>query len=443
MPRHSDFEKLYRGMIKQYGKEKGERVYYSFLNKHKLDDTKPMPSKLPSWAETTTEIMDLFSGRSKLLETEERFDWLDESIKLEGNVIRGHAIHADIPTANKVTYTEDELRHAARTLKGKRLFLNHLEDSDQAREYLKQKGSVLDPEVYDLITRIARRGDPALGEVVDAEYVNSDTRAVEYAARIDDPDALRLMKAGKVIGVSVGAVPRRTIEQNGALPVGVFFEDLSLVTAPERPGDPEATVKLWEKLREMAKEQEYPPDPYAVTPEGKLKKPGQFTPGEVTVNAEIPSAVTAGNEHTATQVGSTLEESNPSEKGGSNMPISKEDLEAINKGIQETLAKMKHQDNGEEEDTQARMKSLEEAFKGLKNQLDELAGKLKSFEAAMPTPPTKQEETKEKQKETAHREGIIGVPGQEPDFTGQGETEAERPLATFSGVMSRLTGRKQ
>ncbi len=431
-------------MIKQYGKEKGERVYYSFVNKHKLDDSRTMPEHLPK------DIAEILTGEAVLRETEERFDWLDETAKLEGNVVRGHAIHAGIPTANKVTYTEDELRQAARTLRGKRLFINHIEGPDQAHEYLREKGSVLDPEVYDLIARIARRGEAAIGEVIDAEYVDSDTRAVEYAASITDPDALRLMKAGKVVGVSVGATPRRTIEQNGTLPVGIFLDDLSLVTAPERLGDPEATAKLWEKLREMAKEQEWPPDPYGVTPEGKIKKPGQFGP-EVTVSvAGQPSSTTAtaSSGHTAIPVGPTREEAKSSE-GGSEMNLSKEDLEAIKQGFQETIEPindavmiMNEQNGGVKE----RLKGLEEAFKDLKTQVEEIAGKFKAMEKPEEEPPKEGETAGKKTKETTStvRQGVIGVPGQEPDLTGQGNIDEEqRPLGSFAGVMARLTGRKQ
>ena len=42
MPKHNDFQHIYAGMIEQYGKEKGEQVYYAYINKHGYDDTKPM-----------------------------------------------------------------------------------------------------------------------------------------------------------------------------------------------------------------------------------------------------------------------------------------------------------------------------------------------------------------------------------------------------------------
>ena len=53
MPKHPDFQEIYDSMKKQYGKRVDE-VYYAWVNKHRLNDTKPMniqyhkvnPSKL-------------------------------------------------------------------------------------------------------------------------------------------------------------------------------------------------------------------------------------------------------------------------------------------------------------------------------------------------------------------------------------------------------------
>jgi len=45
MPLHPDFVKILRNMQKKYGKERGRRIYYSWLNKHGYDDTKAFPRK--------------------------------------------------------------------------------------------------------------------------------------------------------------------------------------------------------------------------------------------------------------------------------------------------------------------------------------------------------------------------------------------------------------
>lgn len=39
MPKHPDFQHVYDLMLKEYGEEKGKKVYYAWLNKHQYDDT--------------------------------------------------------------------------------------------------------------------------------------------------------------------------------------------------------------------------------------------------------------------------------------------------------------------------------------------------------------------------------------------------------------------
>ncbi len=45
MPKHSDFVKIHARFIKQYGKEKGNSLYFAWLKKKGYDDTKPFPGK--------------------------------------------------------------------------------------------------------------------------------------------------------------------------------------------------------------------------------------------------------------------------------------------------------------------------------------------------------------------------------------------------------------
>lgn len=45
IPKHPDFLKIYKGFLKRYG-DRGEEVYHRWLNKNKLDDTKPMPKHI-------------------------------------------------------------------------------------------------------------------------------------------------------------------------------------------------------------------------------------------------------------------------------------------------------------------------------------------------------------------------------------------------------------
>lgn len=45
MPKHQDFQKIFNRFVKQYGSDKGESLYFEWLNKKGYDDTKPFPGK--------------------------------------------------------------------------------------------------------------------------------------------------------------------------------------------------------------------------------------------------------------------------------------------------------------------------------------------------------------------------------------------------------------
>jgi len=45
MPKHSDFVKIHSNFVSEYGKEKGEKLYHAFINKHSYDDTGSFPKK--------------------------------------------------------------------------------------------------------------------------------------------------------------------------------------------------------------------------------------------------------------------------------------------------------------------------------------------------------------------------------------------------------------
>jgi hypothetical protein len=63
---HPDFAKILQNFIRQYGSEKGRQYYYAWLNKHKLDDTKPYKNQ-----DQLGECVGAFC---------ESFRWLDEPL---------------------------------------------------------------------------------------------------------------------------------------------------------------------------------------------------------------------------------------------------------------------------------------------------------------------------------------------------------------------------
>ena len=46
LPLHPDFQRIKDKMVEKYGKDKGTRFFYAWVNKHGYDDTKPFPGKL-------------------------------------------------------------------------------------------------------------------------------------------------------------------------------------------------------------------------------------------------------------------------------------------------------------------------------------------------------------------------------------------------------------
>ena len=176
----------------------------------------------------------------------ESFNWLMPfKTAFEGakHLIKGAAITVG-KTKNRIAYTVDELLRAARTLTQKPLLINHLETIEEVQHYLAEKDEQIPPLVKAALQQMVARGKTDVGEVVDSEFEDNE---VEYVAQVTDPATQQVVDAGLVKGVSIGAIPRTT----GNPPKGILFTDLSLITDPEIPGDPDATAEIMEKLREM------------------------------------------------------------------------------------------------------------------------------------------------------------------------------------------------
>jgi hypothetical protein len=176
----------------------------------------------------------------------ESFNWLMPfKTALEGakHLIKGAAITIG-RTKNRISYTKDELLRAARTLTAKPLLINHLETVEEVQHYLAENGDKIPALVKAALQQMIGRGKTDVGHVVDSEFEDDE---VEYVAQVTDPTTQQVVDAGLVKGVSIGAIPRAM----GNPPVGILFTDLSLITDPEIPGDPDATAEIMEKLREM------------------------------------------------------------------------------------------------------------------------------------------------------------------------------------------------
>lgn len=197
MPRHSDFEKIYRQFIKRYGREKGERLYYKWLTKLGLDDTKPYGAQV-----------------------KEQFRWAQSKLalfKTDPNA-KHYKVEALFPveSMNRNIYTEEELIKAARTLIGKPVNLNHKQPLEGV-------------------------------EIADAEYEDG---AVECILKVEDENLQRMIDGEEIIHVSVEADFREAEVANGIKPKGLVFTGLALLTKDVLPGVPLTRIMSIERIVE-------------------------------------------------------------------------------------------------------------------------------------------------------------------------------------------------
>lgn len=198
MPMHPDFQKIYQNFITTYGEDKGKQLYYAWLNKYGLDDTKPIEPQLKKLKKEWLVKIDESYGKPLL--------------------IKGYAIHAGA-TRNWNLYLESELKKAADSLVGKPIYLEHVS------------------------------ADAAVGKVLASGW-DPDKRAIWFVAEIYDDNVADKIRAGIIKHVSICA-DYELLEplDHIRIPYGLEFRELSLVAVP---GDPEANIMVVEKLVEDA-----------------------------------------------------------------------------------------------------------------------------------------------------------------------------------------------
>jgi len=213
-PRHPDFEKIYRQFMKRYcGSpdeecERGKRVYYAWLNKLGLDDTKPYRKP------------------------QEKFNWAKSAFTYwkQDKQAKYYKVEALFPLSsmNYNVYTEDELVAAARTLIGKPVNLNH-------------------DHVLRGIT------------IVDAEYedgaVECVLRVLKTAGRGLGLNICDMIDNKEILHVSIEAVCLRGIDYTpeGRKCKGLVFTGLALLTKDVLPGVPLTRIEPVEKIVENFK----------------------------------------------------------------------------------------------------------------------------------------------------------------------------------------------
>jgi len=205
MPRNSDFEKIYQAFMWRYCKDKkeceeGKRVYYAWLNKLGLDDTKPYqkPQEKFSWTKSYLQFLKE-DEKAKYFKVEALFP---------------------LSSMNDNMYTEDELLQAARSLVGKTVDLNHTDEKL--------------PEVT----------------IYDAQYEDD---CVECLLKVEkESKALKLIEKGEILQVSIEADCLRGTEQTpeGNVCKGLVFTGLALLTKDVLPGVPLTRIMPVESIVE-------------------------------------------------------------------------------------------------------------------------------------------------------------------------------------------------
>jgi len=208
MPRHSDFQKIYDAFMWRYCKdhqecEEGKRVYYAWLNKLGLDDTKPYQRP------------------------QEKFSWTKSYLQFlkEDEKAKYFKVEALFPlcSMNDNVYTQDELLQAARSLVGKTVDLNHTDEKL--------------PEVT----------------IYDAQYEDDCVECLLRVAK--ESKALEMIEKGEILQVSIEADCLRGTEQTpeGNMCHGLVFTGLALLTKDVLPGVPLTRIMPVEKLVESFK----------------------------------------------------------------------------------------------------------------------------------------------------------------------------------------------
>jgi len=209
-PLHPDFQRILANFIKQYGKEKGTRLFYAWVNKHNLDDTKPYRN-----------VDQLYECTGELCES---FRWVDEPLiqfykaDEDATLWKVVALTANV-SQNKNDYTDVEVfKNTAASLSWRPLDWNH-------------DHSLMLP-FPDARTELARFEDNAVETII---RIPNDLYHYEKHVLVND-----MIRNGDILHVSIEGTPRGgKITSKGVAPQNWNFTGLALLERDVTlPGDP-------------------------------------------------------------------------------------------------------------------------------------------------------------------------------------------------------------
>jgi len=209
-PMHPDFKHILDNFIKQYGKKKGTELFYKWVNKHNLDDTKPYRNA-DQLQECTGELC-------------ESFRWVDEPLIQfykkddEATLWKVVALTANL-SMNRNDYTDVEtFKNTAASLSWRPLDWNH-------------DHSLMLP-FPDARTELAVFEDNAVETII---RIPNDLMHYEKPVLVND-----MIRNGDILHVSIEGTPRGgKITSKGVAPQHWNFTGLALLEKDVTlPGDP-------------------------------------------------------------------------------------------------------------------------------------------------------------------------------------------------------------
>jgi len=209
--KHPDFEKIYQAFKWRYCKgetecEEGKQIYYAWLKKLGLDDSKPY--EYPQ-------------------ETREKFSWIQPHIQFikEDEQAKYFKVEALFPltSMNWNIYTREELIRACRTLIGKHTDLNH---------------------TTEILQEV---------QTIDADYEDDTVECLDRVLK--GSKALSMLENGEILQVSIEADCLRGSEltPEGWTCEGLVFTGKAYLTKDVLPGVPLTRIMPVEKLVESFK----------------------------------------------------------------------------------------------------------------------------------------------------------------------------------------------
>ncbi len=172
MPRHPDFERIYKRFVKQYGPKKGEDYYYAWINKKGYDDTKPFPGK----GGEKKELRCLVRGL-EIKETPEAFH-------VEGLISTSHIDNLDQQDEMSDRVPKETLESFANQMntnfKSRVMGIHHSEGT--TGEYFGEA------DIANTPARVIPLSDGEWGLLVDTKLLKNDPGAVDIANMISRGD---------------------------------------------------------------------------------------------------------------------------------------------------------------------------------------------------------------------------------------------------------------